>query len=75
MSAVRLFLLLAAALVIGLPVPVLAVENSRELAKYCEAAVAGVEGSADEIEIPNIRNRFSAPSNAPRPWLRTEAIG
>jgi hypothetical protein len=41
MSAVRLFLLLAAALVIGLPVPALAVENSRELAKYCEAAVGG----------------------------------
>jgi Rap1a immunity proteins len=51
--AVRLFLLLAAALIIGRPGPALAVENSRELAKYCEAAVAGVEGSGNEIEIPN----------------------
>ena len=45
-------LLAAFFLCVVLPHQLAAVENSRELVSYCEAAVKGVVGTGDEIEIP-----------------------
>jgi hypothetical protein len=55
MFPIRLFLLIAAVFVTELPVRAMAFENSRELVEYCESAVAGVEGSGHDIEIPNTK--------------------
>jgi hypothetical protein len=50
--AERVALVAAVVLTVLFPRPLAAVENSRELVSYCEAAEKGVSGSGREVEIP-----------------------
>jgi Ssp1 endopeptidase immunity protein Rap1a len=50
--AVRVVLVAAVFLIVLVPRQLVAVESSRELASYCEAAEKGVTGTGHEVEIP-----------------------